>query len=274
MLKPLSIINEHFREKKWSFLAFGSLVGLLALIVIQLMEQMDLSGLAAMVDLFPEGMLDFVGGIVTLSTPYGFLGVEIFSFLWMYLGIFLIYMASSTALPAEVENKTIDLILSKPISRSSYLTGKISFLFLYIAGLMGIVLAFIGVGMVTSSTFIDFGLYWDRLFVTYVITVLHLGTLVMTAILFATIFLNTKKTMGAATVVMFVMFFIGSFWQYFPEDYQFIKYATTWFYYNVTDLFALGIFDNFLRDALVLSGVNVVLIIASLLIFRRRDIPV
>ena len=75
-------------------------------------------------------------------------------------------------------------------------------------------------------------------------------------------------------MIMFVMFFIGSFWQYFPEAQQSIKYATTWFYYNITDLFALGIFDNFLRDFLVLSGVNVVLIIASLLIFRRRDIPV
>ena len=274
MLKALSIIKEHFHEKKWSFLAFGGLVGLLGIVVIGLMEQIDLSGLAAVIEILPEGMLDFIGGIVALSTPYGFLGIEIFSFLWMYLGIFLVYMASSTALPVEVENQTIDLILSKPISRSSYLAGKIGFLYLYIAGLMGIVIMFVGVGMAISQTFIDFGLYWDRLLVTYVITVLHLGTMVMTAILFATIFLNTKKTMGAAIMIMFVMFFIGSFWQYLPEAQQFIKYATTWFYYNTTDLFGLGIFDNLLRDILVLGGVNVGLVIASLLVFRRRDIPV
>lgn len=274
MMNALSIINEHFREKKWSFLVFGSLVGLLGLLVIQIMEQMDLGVMADMAAFFPEEILDIIGGVVALSTPYGFLGAEIFSFLWMYLGIFLVYMASSTALPAEVENKTIDLILSKPISRSSYLAGKIGFLYLYIAGLMVIVVGFISVGMVTSPTFIDFGLYWDRLFVTYVITVLHLGTMVMTAILFATIFLNTKKTMGAAILIMFVMFFIGSFWQYLPEAQQFIKYASTWYYYNPSDLFGLGIFDNFQQDVLVLSGVNVILIIASLLIFRRRDIPV
>jgi ABC-type transport system involved in multi-copper enzyme maturation permease subunit len=190
------------------------------------------------------------------------------------VGIFLIYMTSSSALPIEVENKTIDLILSKPISRSSYLAGKIGFLYLYTAGLMGIVVAFIGAGMATSPTFIDFGLHWDRLFVVYVVVVLHLGTMVMTALLFATIFLDTKKTMGATMMITFLMFFIGSFWQYFPEAQQGIKYASTWFYYNPMDLFGMGIFDNLLRDILVLGAVNVVLIVASLLVFRRRDIPV
>jgi ABC-type transport system involved in multi-copper enzyme maturation permease subunit len=70
------------------------------------------------------------------------------------------------------------------------------------------------------------------------------------------------------------MFFIGSFWKYFPEEQQVIKYVSTWFYYNAMDVFGLGIFDNFLQDILVLGGVNVVLIAASLLVFRRRDIPV
>jgi len=110
--------------------------------------------------------------------------------------------------------------------------------------------------------------------VVYVIIVLHLGTMVMTALLFATIFLDTKKTMGVAIMITFLMFFIGTFWKYLPEAQQGIKYATTWFYYNVMDLFGLGIYDNLLRDILVLGGVNVVLIVASLLVFRRRDIPV
>jgi len=80
--------------------------------------------------------------------------------------------------------------------------------------------------------------------------------------------------MGAALAVMFLMFFIGSFWEYLPEAYQNIQYVSTWFCLNTLDLFGNGIFDDFLRDIFVLGGVNVVLIIASLLIFRRRDIPV
>ncbi len=274
MPKILSIIIENFHEKRWIFLLFGSLVGLLGFLVTKLVDLMDISAYTVIIDSLPEGLLGLFGGFIDLSSPYGFVDIELFTFMWIFVGIYLVYMASSTALPAEVENKTIDLILSKPINRSSYLASKIGFLYLFIAGLMGIVLTFVGMGMATSPTFIDYGLYWDRLLAVYVINILHLGTLVMTALLFATIFLNSKKTMGAALAIMFLMFFIGSFWHYLPDDQQVIKYVSTWFYLNTSDMFVLGIFDTFLRDVLVLSGVNVILIVTSLLIFRRRDIPV
>jgi hypothetical protein len=80
--------------------------------------------------------------------------------------------------------------------------------------------------------------------------------------------------MGAALAIMFVMFFLGVFWGFFLEDLQVIKYISTWFYLNTEDLFVNGIFDNLLRDILVLLGVNMTLIVSSLLIFRRRDITV
>jgi ABC-2 type transport system permease protein len=253
---------------------FGSLVGLLGLTVIVLLEYIDLSAYAAFFETFPEGFFDFIGGIVAFSTPYGFVAVELFTFMGIFVGIYLVYIASSTALPNEVENKTIDLILSKPIRRSSYLAGKIGFLYLYIAALLGIVVVFIGAGMATSPTFIEYGLHWNRLLAVYAITFLHLGTLAMTALLFATVFLDTKKTMGTAIALMFLMFFIGTFWEYLPQAQQGIRYTTTWYYYNATDVFGLGLFDNLLRDILVLGGVNAVLLAASLLVFRRRDIPV
>ncbi len=274
MPKVLSIIIEHFHEKRGMFLLFGFLVGLMGFLVTMIVDQLDLSTIAAILESFPVEFLEFFGGITALSTPYGFVNIELFTFMWIFVGIFLVYIASGTALPTEVEEKTIDLILSKPISRSSYLMGKITFLYLFIAGVMAVVFAFIGLGMMTSLTFIEYGLFWDRLLAVYVINVVHLGTLVMTALLFATIFLNSKRTMGAALAVMFLMFFIGSFWEYFPEAYQSIKYVSTWFYLNTFDLFGNGIFDDFLRDIFILGGVNVVLIVASLLIFRRRDIPV
>ena len=128
--------------------------------------------------------------------------------------------------------------------------------------------------MATSQPFIDAGLYWDRLLAVYVVNIVHSGTLVMTALLFATITLSSKKTMGAALAIMFVMFFIGTFWGFFPEDQQIIKYISTWFYMGTEDLFVHGVFDNLLQNFLMLLGVNLSLIVSSLLIFHRRDIPV
>ncbi|MGY5877046.1 MAG: ABC transporter permease subunit [Candidatus Thorarchaeota archaeon] len=274
MPKALSIIIEHLHEKRWIFLIFGLFMGLMGFLLTMLVDLLDIASYAVFIEMLPEEFLEILGGLEAFTSPYGFVNVELFAFVWIFVGFFVVYIASDTTLPGEVEDKTIDLILSKPISRSSFLMGKITFLYLFITVLIGVIFAFIGIGMATSQTFIDFGLHWDRLLAVYIINIVHLGTLVMTAVLFATITLSSKKTVGAALAIMFFMYFIGMLWVFFPEEQQVIKYISTWFYLGTEDLFVHGIFDNFLRDILVLIGVNVVLIIASLLIFRRQDIPV
>jgi ABC-2 type transport system permease protein len=238
-----------------------------------IIEVLDLSAIMDILSMFPEleELLDMFGEI---ASPYGLLNVEVFAFYWIFVGFFFVYIASSIALPGEVEDKTIDLTLSKPISRSSYLMGKVIFLYIFIICVQAIIFAMIGLGMATSQAFIDFGLYWDRLLAVYIINIVHSGTLVMTALLFATITLSSKRTIGAALAVMFVMFFIGTFWGFFPDDLQNLKYISTWFYLNTQDLFVQGVFDNLLRDIYILGYVNVALIAVSLLIFHRRDIPV
>ena len=254
-------------------IGFGFLIGIFGYSITIIVEVLDLSDIMDFLAAIPqlEELLEAFGD---MTSPYGLLNAEVFAFLWVFVGFFFVYIASSTVLPGEVEDKTIDLTLSKPISRSSYLLGKITFLYIFIISVQAIVFALIGLGMATSQPFIDVGLHWDRLLATYIISIVHSGTLVMTALLFATITLSSKKTMGAALAIMFVMFFLGTFWGFFPDDLQVIRYITTWFYLNTQDLFVQGIFDNLLRDVLVLIGVNVSLIVSSLLIFRRRDIPV
>jgi ABC-2 type transport system permease protein len=271
--KALSIVLEHLHEKRWLLLGFGLLTGLFGYLITIIIEVIDLSAFEDLVVIIPqlEELLDMFGG---LTSPYGLVNAEVFAFYWIFVGFFFVYITSSTALPGEVEDKTIDLTLSKPISRSSYLVGKITFLYIFIIGVQAIIFALIGLGMATSQPFIDVGLYWDRLLAVYIINIVHSGTLVTTAVLFATITLSSKKTMGAALAIMFVMFFIGTFWGFFPEDLQVIKYISTWFYLSTQDLFVHGIFDNFLRDIYILGYVNVALIAVSLLIFLRRDIPV
>jgi len=273
MKKVLSIIIEHLHEKRLLLLGFGFLIGLFGYMMTLIIEVIDLSGIEDLLEFAPE-LGEFLDAFGDWTSPYGLLNVELFSFYWVFVGFFFVYVASSTVLPGEVEDKTIDLTLSKPISRLSFLMSKVAFLYIFIICVQGIIFAMIGIGMATSQAFIDVGLYWDRLLAVYIINIIHSGTLVMTALVLATITLSSKKTTGAALAIMFVMFFIGTFWDFFPEDQEVIKYFSTWFYLGVTDLFVQGVFDNLLRDILVLSAVNIVLIVASLLIFRRRDIPV
>jgi ABC-2 type transport system permease protein len=271
--KIFAITKEELFDKKWFLVGLGVLVGLLGTYLVYLLSTWDLSGLQAYLDSIPEEIRALLGQL-DVTKPYSLFNAYFFSFLWLYCGVFLVYMASSLV-SQEVENNTIDLVLSKPVSREQYLTGKLVFLHVFTACLMGLIVVFVAAGMGLSKMFIEEGLHWERLGAVFLIATLHLGTLAMTAVFFSTVFLSTKKTVVAAVITMFLMFFIGgSYGTAGSAVSNPLQYASTWFYYKPAQYFGTGNFGSFLGDVLVLLGVNVGLIIASLIVFRKRDIPV
>ena len=273
MKKIFSIAKEELFDKKWFLIALSFLIGLLGLYLVNLLNSLDLSGLQAYLDTLPESLRALLGSL-DIANPYSLFNAYFFSFLWLYSGVFLVYMASSL-LPQEVENNTIDLVLSKPVSREKYLTGKIVFLYVFTVCLLGLILLFVAAGMASSNMFVEEGLHWERLVAVFLVATLHLGTLAMTAVFFSTVFLSTKKTIAAAVITMFLMFFFGSSYGAVGTTVSNpLQTASTWFYYNPAQYFGIGDFSNILRDSLVLLGVNIGLIIASLIVFRRRDIPI
>jgi ABC-2 type transport system permease protein len=271
--KLFAIIKEELFDKKWTLLVLGVLIGLLGCYLIYMFNTMELGGLQTYLDSLPESFKALFGQL-DIANPYSLFNAYFFSFLWLYVGVFLVYMASSLV-PQEVENNSIDLVLSKPVSRIKYLTGKIVFLYAFIIILMSLILLLVAAGMGSSDLFIENGLHWNRLLAVLLMTTLHLGTLAMTAVFFSTLFLSTKKTLVAAVVTMFLMFFIGGAYSSVGSAVSSpIQYVSTWFYYNPAQFFGVGNFDSFLGDAIVLAAVNVGLIVASLLVFRKKDIPI
>ena len=129
-------------------------------------------------------------------------------------------------------------------------------------------------GMAFSSTFHEEGLYFDRLLLTYLSVVLFLGALAMFATLFSTIFLTTRKSMALGVVVLFLMFFLGEFYIYMDESIQGIKYISVFYYFNPVEYLVHSDFPLYFRDIIILGYINTGLIVASLLIFNKKDIPI
>jgi ABC-2 type transport system permease protein len=273
MKKIFAVMKEDLFDKKLFLLGLGVLIGLLGLYLVSFLDAYDLTALQTYLDSLPAELRALLGQL-DVANPYSLFNAYFFTFLWLYCGVFLVYMASSLV-PQEVENNTIDLVLSKPVSREKYLTGKIVFLYVFTACLMGLIVAFVAAGMGTSTMFVAEGLHWERLGAVFLTATLHLGTLAMTAVFFSTVFLGTKKTIAASVVTMFLMFFLGgSYGTAGAAVDNPLKYASTWFYYNPPQYFGAGNFANFPSDVAVLVGVNVGLILASLFVFRKRDILV
>jgi len=267
----LTIVKEYLKDKKWATILLGGITGLFGLFTIYIFSDLDLEALDSLMAMFPEGMLDFFGGMVAMTNPYGWLTIEVLGFLWLYAGIYLVFSASSL-LSQDIEEKTIELSLSKPITRTKYLGSKIVSLYMIITIMMALTFLIISGTIATSQMFIDEGLYWDRVWGTYVIVVLFLSALSMIAFFGSTIFLNTKKAMVIGIVALFLMFFIDGFYSYM-EEIENLKYFTLFFYYNPLDYLVHADIDLFIRDIIVLASINAALVIGSLIVFNKKDIP-
>ena len=267
----LTIVKEYLKDKKWATILLGGITGLFGVFTIYILNDLDLEAMESIIAMFPEGLFDFFGGLVAMTNPYGFLTMEVLGFIWLWAGIYLIFSASSL-LSQDIEEKTIELSLSKPITRTKYLGSKIVSLYVIITIMMALTFLIISGTIATSQIFIDEGLYWDRVGGTYVIVVLFLSALSMIAFFSSTIFLNTKKAMVIGIVALFLMFFIDGFYSYM-EEIENLKYFTVFFYYNPVDYLVHADIDLFIRDIIVLASINAALVIGSLIVFNKKDIP-
>ncbi|MHA1671182.1 MAG: ABC transporter permease [Promethearchaeota archaeon] len=272
MKRFFSTVKELILEKKLMTLILGGVIGLFSFFVIAVLEELDLESIRDFFSLFPEDLIAFIGDLEVLANPYGFWAMELLRFIWLYVGIYLIFMASSL-LSRDVENKTIDLSLSKPISRYNYLGSKIIFLYVFDITVIGICFLITLGSMISSPTFRTEGISLERLLATYSSVVLFLGALAMIAKFSSTIFLSTKKSVAVGVMVLFIMFFLGEFYVYMNEAIQGIKYISIFHYYNPVDYLIKADLALFTRDIIVLGVINGVLIVGSLLIFSKKDIP-
>ncbi len=272
MRRFFSTVKELILDKKFMILILGGVIGLLSFFMIAMIGEIDLQSFNDIFSSFPEGMMDFFGDLEVLTNPYGFWTMEMLSFIWLYGGIYFIFMASSL-LSHEVENKTIDLSLSKPISRYNFLGSKITFLYAFIMATIGIFFLITMGSMATSSMYRAEGLYFERLLATYFSVVLFLGALSMVAKFFSTIFLSTKKSLALGIMILFVMFFLGEFYVYMDETIQGIKYISIFYYFNPVEYMVNANASIFTRDIIILGIFNAVLILGSLLVFNIKDIP-
>ncbi|MHA2131892.1 MAG: ABC transporter permease, partial [Promethearchaeota archaeon] len=250
MKRFFKTVKELILEKKFMILILGGVIGLLSFFIVVMISDLDLESFQDIFSAFPEGFLDFFGDLEVIANPYGFWSLELLSFIWLYAGIYYIFMASSL-LSHDIENKTIDLSLSKPISRYNYLGSKIAFLYIFIMATIGIFFLITLGSVSTSSMFRAEGIFLERFLATYFSVVFFLAALSIIAKFISTIFLSTKKSMALGVMILFIMFFLGEFYVYMPEAIQDVKYISIFFYFNPVEYMVNADAAIFGRDIVV-----------------------
>lgn len=221
---------------------------------------------------YPQFILDMVGGQLALGEFGGFISTYIFSFAWMYFGIYLI-MRSSQDIPKEIDNKTIDLILSKPIKRWEFVAGKY---FQHVSTALlisGAVALGLIIGIFTVPNINPAEVYYNEIIIIVLWLFVFLVALVSTGFFFST-FMNTRLSLAFSFGIMIFFYAIGSFSGLMPEAVQGIKFFSIFYYFAPSSLLIDHSLDFVWLHALILVMYSVVITIIAGIIFNKRDIPV
>ncbi|MFO8110174.1 MAG: ABC transporter permease subunit [Thermoplasmata archaeon] len=202
---------------------------------------------------------------VRMDEIEGYLSVELYSWWILLVGIYLSYL-SVKSVTGDYEKSRMDIIFSTPLSRGNYLLQKYSALGVFtliLVGLSGLVLTLsvysLGEGMMFGTFFVSILISWPMFMVMIAIS-----------FLFAVLFKNSRGGIGASFAVILVqytLFMAG----HMLESLEFILPCTIIYYWDYNSVLLDGIV--YPLHLVLLTAIAVVIMAATLWIFRNSDIP-
>ncbi|MFX0023549.1 MAG: ABC transporter permease subunit [Candidatus Hermodarchaeota archaeon] len=268
----MNIIGKELKKDYKSILIFTAIMSLFFMWFVSFFDPELLAGLEEAFEAYPEAIRQMIGEFASLSEFGGFLNIYSFSISWFYYGIYFI-LKSAQNIPREIENKTIDLVLSKPIARTEFTTGKyltqiLEVLFIYYGVMISVLL-----GIIIFPTVSVSDIYLNEILFAFLWNFVFMVALISTGFFFSS-FLTSKKALGFGMGLIIFFYAVGQFWQSFPEGVQEIKHISIFFYSDMSNLLVNHAWDNVLLHVLILLGYSTVLTTSGVIIFNKRDIPV
>jgi ABC-2 type transport system permease protein len=204
-------------------------------------------------------------GIQSLSTIEGFLGVEVYSFVWVLgLGLYFAYVAGGT-IASDIESERMDLLLSLPVSRARLLAEKFAALLLPVVG-VNVVVGMAVYGFVSA---IGESIDPTYLALTHLLSIPYFLVCAALGMVFSVVVSRAALAERGAAGMVFVLFLVESVVGG-ADEYDWIQYFSPTHYYEPTSVLIDGTYD--LIDSGILLVAFVGLLLLSQILFQRRDI--
>lgn len=253
-------------EKRWFTLGWGIGFIAFAALMVTFFPAMHMDGaIDALVANMPSAFQGLIGDLADLNEFSTYLASQLFDIrLPLVAGIMAIILGQSLS-TAEEERGELRTLLSLPVSRVRLLLEK----WLALVVITGLTVTGLYVGIVVTMPFVE-GATID---VNDLLSLL--GTTWLLMITFGTIAFGVGTITGekGAANLISILAIIGSFilstFGQAVEWLEGIEWLSLIHYFPATDIVKYGVSWP---DIAVLSGVTVVLLVASIIVFRRRDI--
>lgn len=223
-----------------------------------------------MAEMMESGSLDqfaWLQGYQDMGTYVGFLNIEMYQIFWvLILGIIIGFIAA-TIISKEIESKTIDLLMSNPISRSQIIVEKF-------LGLIPMVLIinFSAMAVIMGITVvISEDLNFFNLFLTHLISIPYFLAVIGLAIFISTLIDEKMRAGIIAMAIVVGMYIFESIGTMIP-DYENIGLISLTHYYSPYEALKNGNIDGLGTGVLIIF--SIIILFISIIYFDRKDIKV
>lgn len=204
-------------------------------------------------------------GIETLSTIEGFLGAQLFNFVWLLgLGLYFAYAAGGL-ISSDIETERMDLLLSFPVSRSRLLVEKFASLLLPLLSLNLVVGGIIYALVASIGESIDPA----HLALAHLLSIPYLLVCAGIGVVFSVVVDRAAVAERAAIGVVFVLFLMESVVGG-ADEYDWIQYVSPTHYYEPTSVLIDGTFEPIDTGILLVAFLGLLLL--GQIVFHQRDI--
>ncbi|ELZ42339.1 hypothetical protein C471_04850 [Halorubrum saccharovorum DSM 1137] len=212
----------------------------------------------------PPAMLEAFG-IESLSTIEGFLGAQVFNFVWLLgLGLYFAYVGGGTV-ASDIETGRMDIFLSLPITRSRLLVEKFAALLVPMIAVNALGGPIIYLFVVAVGETIPL----DNLFLAHLLSIPFLLVCAGIGLAFSVAVDRAAIAERGAVGTVFVLYLLESVVGG-AEAYDWIQYLSPTQYYEPTPILIEGSFEAI--DSAILLVAFVGLLILSQALFERRDV--
>ena len=210
----------------------------------------------------------FAGGrSISMLEVKGFITLEFFILLTMLAGMFIAYLSVSI-IAGDFENRHMDIWLSKPITRRRYIAEKFAAIII-ISLIMSLTAA---LGLIAGLSSIN-SLNELSAFATLISVITGLPVLMVVAAvgtLSAVGFQKVRAAMGFSFAFVFAQLFLRTFGS-FSKELEFMKTISVFTYWD----YSASVFESTFKigDFALLVIVSLLIIAASIWVFKKKDIP-
>ncbi len=216
------------------------------------------------------GALDsfsFLSGAEDMSSYVGFLNIEMYQIFWvLILGMILGFITASI-ISKEIESKTIDVLMSNPVSRKQIVFEKFlglipMLLVINFTAMLAIMAITIGIGEELN--------FW-YLFLTHLISVPYFLSIMGIGVLISTLIDEKMRASIVMMAVVVAMYIFDSISEMIP-DYEFLGYVSLKHFFNPYDVLKFGEIDGVGTGVLLV--VTLIALLGAVFYFEYKDIKV